>query len=130
MSAAPERLLVLAGAAAGCLGVAVSAAASHGGGGATLDTSGRFLLFHAPALIGTAAAIRCGLAHRGTGLAAGLLLAAGLTLFAGDLSWRAVRGGALFPGAAPAGGLALLAGWAALAAAAVAGGRESRRSLP
>lgn len=130
MSARPERLLVAAAATAGCFGVAVSAAASHGGGGPGLETAGRFLLFHAPALLGLAAASRTGLLHRPTGLAAGALLVSGLVLFSGDLSIRAVYGVALFRMSAPLGGIALMAGWAVLAASTVIGGRESRRTLP
>ena len=120
----PERVLVALGAIAGCLGVALSAAASHVTGGGTLDVSARFLLAHAPALIGLAAAIATYLVHRPTALAAGSLLAIGLALFSGDLASRAFQGAALFPMAAPAGGILLIAGWALVAAAAVIVGRK------
>ncbi len=119
----PERALMALGGLAGCLGIALSAAASHGAGGGTLDISARFLLAHAPALIGVALATGSGLAHRRTALAAGALLASGVALFSGDLAVRAFRGAALFAMAAPTGGILLMAGWALLVVAAVMGGR-------
>jgi uncharacterized membrane protein YgdD (TMEM256/DUF423 family) len=42
---------------------------------------------------------------------AGCLLVLGLVLFCGDLSRRAFSGVALFPRAAPAGGILLMLGW-------------------
>ena len=121
MSAWPERLLVILGAVAGCLGVALSAAAAHGPRGATLDTSARFLLVHAPALVGVAAAIAAGLLHRKLALLSAFVLAVGVALFSGDLAVRVYQGAALFPMAAPAGGLALMAGWALLSVTALLG---------
>lgn len=122
MSTVPERLLVVLGAVAGCLGVALSAAAAHVTGGGTLETSARFLLAHAPALVGLAAAAAAGLAHRNTALVAGALLALGLALFSGDLAYRGFRAEALFPMAAPAGGVLMMGGWALAAVSAVIGG--------
>jgi uncharacterized membrane protein YgdD (TMEM256/DUF423 family) len=124
VSFGPERILVALGAVAGCLGVALSAAAAHVTGGGTLETSARFLLAHAPALIGVAAIAAAGLGHRTVALASGTLLALGLALFSGDLAWRAFGGSSLFPMAAPAGGIILMGGWALAAAAAVIGGRR------
>jgi uncharacterized membrane protein YgdD (TMEM256/DUF423 family) len=43
----------------------------------------------------------------------------GLTLFCGDLIRRTYAGAALFPMAAPAGGILLMAGWALVALAAL-----------
>ena len=120
----PERALVALGAIAGCLGVALSAAASHVTGGGSLEVSARFLLAHGPVLIGLAAVIATGLVHRPTALAAGGLLAVGLALFSGDLAARAFWGAALFPMAAPTGGVLLIAGWAVVAAGAVIVGRK------
>ena len=42
-----------------------------------------------------------------------------MVLFAGDLSMRVWRGAALFPMAAPAGGILLMIGWAAIALSAL-----------
>ena len=118
----PERSLIALGCVAGCLGVALSAAAAHVGSGATLETSARFLLFHAPALIGLAAAVAAGLLHPALGRIAGAALAIGLALFSGDLALRALRGATLLTMAAPTGGIVLMAGWALGVAAALVGG--------
>ncbi len=126
MTSGPERALVALGAVAGCLGVALSAAAAHVSGGGTLDTSARFLLAHAPALVGLAGAAAAGLVHRRLALVSGALLAIGLALFSGDLAIRGFGAASPVPMAAPTGGILLMAGWAVAAAAAVIG----RRSVP
>jgi uncharacterized membrane protein YgdD (TMEM256/DUF423 family) len=114
-----DRLLVVLGALSGLSGVALSAAAAHVAGGANLETAARFLLVHAPALIGVAVLAGTGLAHPGASRAAGLALALGLVLFAGDLVMRVLRGGPLFAMAAPSGGVILMIGWALIALAAI-----------
>ena len=107
----PERLIALAAGLAGLLGVATSAAAVHSGAGPTLETSARFLMFHAPALLALAAALSAGVCRPVLGRLAGLLLVVGVALFSGDLACRALQGSALFPMAAPAGGILLMGGW-------------------
>ena len=107
----PDRFLVLAGGLCGA-GVALSAAAAHAGGG-NVGTAASFLLMHAPAflaigLIGGERILRIG--------SWALLL--GLLVFAGDLLMRDYAGTRLFPMAAPAGGLLLIAGWLIVAASA------------
>lgn len=114
-----DRLLIVLGALSGLSGVALSAAAAHVAGGANLETAARFLLVHAPALIGVALLAGTGLAHPGASRAAGLALALGLVLFAGDLVMRVLRGGPLFAMAAPSGGVILMIGWALIALAAI-----------
>jgi uncharacterized membrane protein YgdD (TMEM256/DUF423 family) len=101
----------------GAAGVALAAAAAHAGGSG-LDSASLMLLVHA--------AVVAALARPGAGQAAGwpflvvaAVLALGASLFAGDLAARAFAGGRLFPMAAPAGGLAMIAGWLALAATAI-----------
>jgi uncharacterized membrane protein YgdD (TMEM256/DUF423 family) len=89
----------------GAAGVAVSAAASHGGDG-NLVIVGNFLLFHAPAFIGLSLVPRSRLTT-----IAGYVLVAGLLIFCGDLARRSLTGDALFPMAAPLGGMGLIAGW-------------------
>jgi len=59
-----------------------------------------------------------GLAPGLRALAAGLL-AVGVLLFAGTLYWQALHGAPPFPGSAPAGGLSMILGWIAVAAAAL-----------
>ena len=107
-----QRILILAAGLCGAGGVAVSAAAAHGGGGNT-STAASFLLMHAPVFlaIGLTGANRllCG---------GGLTLLVGLLVFAGDLLMRDHAGVRLFPMAAPAGGMLLIAGWLIVAASA------------
>jgi uncharacterized membrane protein YgdD (TMEM256/DUF423 family) len=118
-----DRALVALAGLAGLLGVALSAAAAHVTGGGSLDVAARFLLIHAAALLGLAALLGAGHIHRGIARAAAWLLVAGLALFCGDLSMRALRGVALFPFAAPSGGFALMGGWALAGLAGLLGGR-------
>src|SRR3954463_12217792 len=121
MSIADRLLIALAG-LSGLAGVALSAAGAHATGGSNLETAGRFLLIHAAALVGLAALAATGLVHPGVARAGGWAILVGgggipvgVALFAGDLGMRVWRGAALFPMAAPAGGILLMIGWAAIA---------------
>ena len=113
-----DRLLILFGGLCGAAGVALSAAAAHSSGG-NLATAASFLLMHAPVFLAVglfgpkSAALRFG--------APALLL--GLVVFSGDLLIRDFAGMRLFPMAAPAGGLLMIAGWLAVAASAFRSGR-------
>jgi uncharacterized membrane protein YgdD (TMEM256/DUF423 family) len=113
-------MLMVMGALAGLLGVALSAAAAHGPGGPNLDTASRYLLLHAPVLLVTVALARTDAIQPGTARIAGWVIVLGLILFCGDLAMRAFRNAALFPMAAPTGGFVLMAGWALLGLAALA----------
>lgn len=115
----PDRILVLLGGLSGLLGVALSAAAAHRAGAGNLDTAARFLLAHAPALVAAAALAAGAHVHPGAARLGGGALAIGLALFTGDLVSRALRDAALFPMAAPSGGVLLMLGWGLLAAAAL-----------
>ena len=93
----------------GASGVALSAMAAHSGGSNTV-TAANFLLFHAPVVL------LCGSGLLGPAIArASAGLAAGILLFCGDLLARDFAGTRLFPYAAPAGGIAMIAGWLAIA---------------
>lgn len=109
MNLAARILLVLAS-LSGLLGVGLSAAAAHITGG-NLATAAQFLLFHAPALLALVALIAVGAVNPMLAQIAGYVLVLGLILFCGDLSRRAFSGVALFPRAAPTGGILLMAGW-------------------
>ncbi len=104
------RILVVLASLSGLLGVGLSAAAAHITGG-NLTTAAQFLLFHAPALLALAALITAGAVSPMLGQIAGYVLVLGLILFCGDLSRRAFSGMALFPRAAPTGGIVLMIGW-------------------
>ena len=114
-----DKALVIAAGLAGLAGTGLSAMAAHGPGGAQLDTAARFLLIHAAALIGLAALLSSETLSPGLGRIAGLALVLGLMLFCGDLIRRSLAGAALFPMAAPTGGILLMAGWGLIAVAAL-----------
>lgn len=109
MSLAARILIVLAS-LSGLLGVGLSAAAAHVTGG-NLTTAAQFLLFHAPALLALVALMAAGALNPLLAQIAGYVLVLGLVLFCGDLSRRAFSGMALFPWAAPTGGILLMMGW-------------------
>jgi uncharacterized membrane protein YgdD (TMEM256/DUF423 family) len=109
---AMNRFFVFAGGLAGAAGVALSAAAAHGGGH-DIGIAAPFLLMHASALLAI------GFFGRGRFLATGgAILLAGLVIFCGDLVMRDFAGHRLFPMAAPTGGTAMILGWLAIAASA------------
>ncbi len=114
----PARLLVVAAGIAGALGVAAAARASHMGDD-DLGIAANFLLLHAPVLIGLSL-----LAASRLAVAAGVVLAIGLALFAGDLAVRSFTGTALFPLAAPLGGGGLILGWLLVVATGIWGRRS------
>lgn len=104
-----DRILVIFAGLCGAAGVAFSAAAAHAGGG-NVGTAASFLLMHAPAFLAL------GLAARGHAMRlAGLALLLGVLIFSGDLLLRDYAGTRLFPMAAPAGGMLMIASWAAIA---------------
>lgn len=117
MTAWPDRLIGLAAALAGVLGVGLSAAAAHLASGPTLDIATRFLLVHAAALVGIMALIASAAVPSSAGRLAGFALILGLALFCGDLTSRALLAAPLAPMAAPAGGIVLITGWALLGVA-------------
>jgi uncharacterized membrane protein YgdD (TMEM256/DUF423 family) len=105
-----DRFLFVAAALCGAAGVALSAAASHGGS-TNVATAANFLLFHAPALIALSfVAAHNRILHIGAAI---LLLA--ILLFSGDLLARDYLGQRLFPFAAPLGGTGMIVGWLMLA---------------
>jgi uncharacterized membrane protein YgdD (TMEM256/DUF423 family) len=111
-------LIALAG-LMGAAGVALLAASAHAAPGATLDSAGQVLLFHAAAVLAL-----IGLAGQGwfsaraitTYAAAGLVI--GALLFSGDIAARAFIGHRLFPMAAPTGGVVMIVSWLAVSVAA------------
>lgn len=98
----------------GAAGVSAAAYSAHGGGGADLSIASQFLLLHAAAI----SALTLSSARSSGLLRAATILALGVALFCGDLICRALTGVRLFPFAAPAGGLLMIAGWLAVTIAA------------
>jgi uncharacterized membrane protein YgdD (TMEM256/DUF423 family) len=121
-----ERLWIAVAGLSGALAVGAEAAARHllVGQAHRLDlasTGGRYGLVHAAALLGLAALGRRAL-PRAAGpwvAVSGWSFTAGLVLFCGSLYLLALGAPLLVAYATPVGGLAFIAGWAALAVAAL-----------
>lgn len=118
-----ERAFVVLGALSAFLAVALGAFAAHGLRGrlapdmlTTFETGARYHMYHALALLAVGWA-----ASRWPGslvTTAGWLFVAGTVIFSGSLYLLSVTGHRWLGAVTPLGGLALLAGWLALAAAA------------
>ncbi|ARN83787.1 hypothetical protein B1812_18635 [Methylocystis bryophila] len=107
-------MLFIAALHGGC-GVTLAAAAAHLEASPLLASASQFLMIHAAAGAGLAAAL---LALRPGGPALAFLVYAlqgGTTLFCADLALRAFAQHKLFPYAAPIGGSMTILAWAALA---------------
>jgi uncharacterized membrane protein YgdD (TMEM256/DUF423 family) len=115
-----SRILLLVAGLLGAAGVAAAAGASHAGDTHILGALALIALTQAPALLalalygGGSRILRTGAA----------LIALGAVLFSADLAARHFLGDRLFPMSAPFGGIAMIAGWLALAAAALVPGRR------
>jgi uncharacterized membrane protein YgdD (TMEM256/DUF423 family) len=112
----PTIFIVLAG-LMGASGIALAAAGAHAAPGAGLDSAASMLLFHAAAVVGAVALARQGALIRPLLLVALVAWVLGGVLFSGDIALRAFAGHRLFAMAAPSGGVILIIGWLALAAA-------------
>ncbi len=99
----------------GAVGVALAAAASHGGDTLFLGSASTMCLAHAPVLLG----LYLGRGHFRTATLAALILGLGTIVFAGDLVSRHYLGDRLFPFAAPFGGTMMMLGWLVVAAGAL-----------
>jgi uncharacterized membrane protein YgdD (TMEM256/DUF423 family) len=112
-------LLTMLASLMGACGVVLAALGAHSAPGTGLDSAAYMLLFHALAVLSSAALARQGLLARqltGVAQAAWVL---GAALFASDIAVRALTGHRLFPFAAPIGGTLLIVGWLTLAATAI-----------
>ena len=98
----------------GASGVALAAAASHGGDTRLLGSASTMCLVHAPVLL----ALHAGGRQFRTATLAALVIGAGTLIFAADLLVRHFGGSGLFPMAAPMGGTTMIAGWLIVAAGA------------
>jgi uncharacterized membrane protein YgdD (TMEM256/DUF423 family) len=118
-----EKTFLLIGALAGFVAVAFGAFGAHALRGrlspemlAVFETGVRYEMYHALAIL----AIGLSTARPGSWLVstAGWLFTAGIVLFSGSLYALALTGTTAFGAITPLGGLAFLAGWACLIAAA------------
>jgi uncharacterized membrane protein YgdD (TMEM256/DUF423 family) len=120
-----DRTLLLIGAIAALVGVALGAFGAHGLRGRlspemlqVFETGVRYHMYHALALVAAALA---GANLPGSRLvtSAGWLFAAGIVLFSGSLYALAISGIRVLGAVTPFGGLAFILGWACLALAAI-----------
>ncbi len=103
----------------GLSGIALAAAASHGGDTHFLGNASTMCLAHAPVLL----ALYMSHGAFRTATLSALVLCLGTIIFAGDLVARHYLGDRLFPFAAPAGGTLMMLGWLLIAAGAFFGRR-------
>lgn len=117
------KLWLILGAVNGFISVALGAFAAHGLAGkvgekelAAFETGARYHMYHALALLAVAWLAQ----HASASLtyAAGWAFLAGMILFSGSLYYLGITGSRALVLVTPVGGLAFLAGWALLAAAA------------
>jgi uncharacterized membrane protein YgdD (TMEM256/DUF423 family) len=117
------RLFIIAGAVSGFIAVAAGAFAAHGLKGQlpadrleVFETAARYEMYHALALL--AAGLLAARAGSWATSIAGWGLIAGTAIFSGSLYALALTGVRALGAVTPAGGVAFLAGWVALAIAA------------
>lgn len=117
------KLWLILGAVNGFISVALGAFAAHGLAGkvgekelAAFETGARYHMYHALALLAVAWLAQ----HASASLtyAVGWAFLAGMILFSGSLYYLGITGSRALVLVTPVGGLAFLAGWALLAAAA------------
>jgi len=121
-----ERLFVALGALSGLLAVGAGAFGAHALRErlapdmlAVFETGARYQMYHALALL--VAGWAAGRWPGGATLAAGWLFVAGTVVFSGSLYTLVLTGQRWLGAVTPLGGLAFIAGWAALAWAALKG---------
>ena len=113
-----SRALIVLAAIMGAGGVILAAASAHQADASRLGPASSMLLFHASAVLATAALSDRDLINAKLGIAAAWGFVAAATLFATDLTLRQYFGRSLFPLAAPTGGTLLILSWLLLAVAA------------
>ena len=119
-----DRTFMFVGALMGFTGVGLGAFGAHALKGrlspemlAVFETAVRYQMYHALALLATAALITRTEGGRAV-LVAGWSFTAGILIFSGSLYALALTGVTILGAITPIGGVALLIGWAALAVAA------------
>jgi uncharacterized membrane protein YgdD (TMEM256/DUF423 family) len=120
------RLLTCLAALMGAAGVILAALSTHAYAGTSLNIAASMLSLHAPAVLAVAIGRKAGVLHDASARLAAWGLIVGVCLFSADLAWRAVSGSALFPMAAPAGGVILILAWLIAALSGLIGPRQGR----
>ena len=114
-----DQILIALAGLMGAAGIVLTAAGAHGKPGVGLDSAGYLLLIHALGVMAGLALLRQGLVARPLCDLVPWGFVCGAALFAADVAARAYLGTRLFPFAAPAGGLILIAAWVVLIGAAL-----------
>jgi uncharacterized membrane protein YgdD (TMEM256/DUF423 family) len=121
-----ERVFLGVAALAGALAVASGAFGAHALADrlpperlATFETSARYLMYHALALLGVALALARWPSTTGWLQASGWCFIAGMLLFSGSLFLLTLTGIRWLGAITPLGGVAFIAGWICLAVAAL-----------
>jgi uncharacterized membrane protein YgdD (TMEM256/DUF423 family) len=121
-----ERTFLALGAISGAISVAAGAFGAHALRSrlspehlAVFETGARYEMYHALGLVAAAWAASRGAAAAGAAAWAGWLFAAGTVLFSGSLYALTLSGVRAFGAVTPFGGAAFIAGWIALAVAAL-----------
>ena len=109
------RILIGLAAIMGADGVILAALSAHQADAARLAAASSMLLFHATAVLASAALAERGMVHIRIGIAASFGFVVASALFAGDLTLRQFAGHSLFSMDAPTGGTLLIASWLLLA---------------
>ena len=109
------RILIVLAGIMGADGVILAAASAHQADATRLASASSMLLFHATAVLASAALAERGMVHIRIGIAASFGFVVASALFAGDLTLRQFAGHSLFSMAAPTGGTLLIASWLLLA---------------
>ncbi len=119
-----NRTFLLIGALAGCIAVGFGAFGAHGLEGrvsadrlATFETGVRYQMYHALALL--ALAVAAPILRSSLIAAAGWLFTTGIVLFSGSLYVLVLAGIPMMGAVTPLGGVAFIAGWLCLVAAAL-----------
>jgi uncharacterized membrane protein YgdD (TMEM256/DUF423 family) len=113
-----RTLIVIAG-LMGAAGIILAAMGAHGANTGRLTAASSMLLFHATVIIGATLLAAQRLVQVRVAQAAAIGWVVGAVLFASDLALRDLAGHALFPMAAPTGGVIMIISWLALALAAL-----------
>jgi uncharacterized membrane protein YgdD (TMEM256/DUF423 family) len=109
-------------------GIGLQALAAHRGLADTrIQTAALFFFVQGPAIMAATALRHAGVGHRVYGRLALTTVILGVALFAGDLALKGMGYGRLFAMAAPLGGMLMIGGWVAFAAALLLRGQPQRR---
>lgn len=113
-------IVLVASGLMGAAGIVMAAAGAHATPAVGLGNAADMLLFHAVAIFAAVSLLDHGRLWPPAAMVAVVGWIAGCLLFSGDIALRSFVGSRLFPMAAPAGGVMLIASWIAISVSAAA----------